>query len=173
MKYTSFKDIPQYSIARYATDVPLTYIANWVGRMNEDGLDMEMDPDFQRAHVWTEDKQIHYVQHLLRGGQSAKDIYWNHPGWMKGWKGTMVLVDGKQRLEAIRRFMEDEIAVFGSLFSEYDNPRGLTTIGLRFHVNDLPTRAEVLQWYLDMNTGGVVHTTDEIEKVRALLEEEK
>jgi hypothetical protein len=31
-----------------------------------------------------------------------------------------------------------------------------------FAVNDLPTRAAVLQWYLDLNTGGVVHTSHEI-----------
>lgn len=172
MKHTRFRDIPQYSVARYATDVPLTHIERWLERNNEE-MELDMDPDFQRAHVWTEDKQIHYLIHILRGGTSAKDIYWNHPGWFKDWKGTMVLVDGKQRLEAIRRFVNDEFEVFGSFFSEYEDPRGLTTVGLRFHVNDLPTRAEVLQWYLDMNTGGVVHTSEEIEKVRALLIEEK
>ena len=172
MKYTRFKDIPQYSRARYATDVPLTHIPDWISRNNRE-LELDMDPDFQRAHVWTEDKQIHYLKHILRGGTSARDIYWNHPGWMGNWKGTMVLVDGKQRLEAIRLFLNNEVKVYGSHFCDYEDPRGLTLLGVKMHVNDLQTRVEVLQWYLDMNDGGVVHTSEEIEKVRALLEEEK
>jgi hypothetical protein len=39
-------------------------------------------------------------------------------------------------------------------------------------VNELKTRREVLQWYLDLNAGGVVHTTKEIERVRELLAKE-
>lgn len=40
-------------------------------------------------------------------------------------------------------------------------------------MNDLDTQAEVLQWYLDINSGGVVHTEAELDKVRWLLEVEK
>jgi hypothetical protein len=40
-------------------------------------------------------------------------------------------------------------------------------------VNDLKTKAEVLQWYLDINSGGVVHTETELEKVKRLLTKEK
>jgi len=32
-------------------------------------LGLNLDPDFQRAHVWTEDKQIAFVEFCLRGGQ--------------------------------------------------------------------------------------------------------
>lgn len=31
----------------------------------------------------------------------------------------------------------------------------------------------VLQWYLDMNTGGTVHSEEEIARVRNLLEQEQ
>jgi hypothetical protein len=40
-------------------------------------------------------------------------------------------------------------------------------------MTDSKTRAEVLQWYLDLNTGGVVHTDEEIAKVERMLEAEK
>jgi hypothetical protein len=40
-------------------------------------------------------------------------------------------------------------------------------------VNDLKTREEVLQWYLDLNSGGVVHTEEELNRVREMLEKEK
>jgi len=44
---------------------------------------------------------------------------------------------------------------------------------MKLNVNNLKTKAEVLRWYLEMNTGGVVHTQDEVDKARALLEYEE
>ena len=38
-------------------------------------------------------------------------------------------------------------------------------------INNLPTRKQVLQWYLQMNKGNVAHTEEEINKVEKLLEE--
>jgi len=35
------------------------------------------------------------------------------------------------------------------------------------------TRAEVLTWYLQINAGGVVHSDEEIERVKELLKEEE
>jgi hypothetical protein len=89
----------------------------------------------------------------------------------------MVLVDGKQRLTAVRRFIADELLVFGGQrLSEFaDNAQFLRSLGsgLKFHVNHLPTRAAVLTWYLELNTGGTPHAEDEIARVRALLAQEQ
>lgn len=169
MKITKFQDIPQFiSGGSYSVNVGWTYIESWLANVPE----ADLDPDFQRGHVWTQDKQVKYVEFILRGGKSSRDIYWNHPGWMRDFKGEMVLVDGKQRLEAVRAFLRDEFEVFGSKYSEYtDRIRQISTDFI-FHVNDLRTRAEVLQWYLDLNSGGVVHTDDELNRVRELLAKE-
>ncbi len=85
----------------------------------------------------------------------------------------MVLVDGKQRLHAALRFMRNEIPAFGTLKDDYEDNLPLSSTSLYFNINSLKTKAEVLQWYLDLNTGGVVHTNDEIEKVKKMLEAEK
>jgi hypothetical protein len=85
----------------------------------------------------------------------------------------MVLVDGLQRLTALIRFLNNEIPIFGNYFKDFeDNPRDSLTM-IRFNINDLQTKAEVLQWYLDMNTGGTVHSDEEIQRVKELLEKEK
>lgn len=132
-----------------------------------------MDPDFQRGHVWTEVQQIRYVEFVLRGGESSREIHFNHPGWMNSYEGAMVLVDGKQRLESVRKFMRNELPIFdGHTLSDFDEKPSILRADFIIHVNDLPTRAEVLQWYLDLNDGGVVHSSEEIQKVRKLLEEE-
>lgn len=131
------------------------------------------ESEFQRTHVWTEEQQRRYVEHIMRGGHSGRDLLTNVPGWMGSSKpGKMVLVDGKQRLNAARLFMKNELSIFNGIYRKDIRGKRLSMTGPGFlwHVNNLKTEAEVLQWYLDINRGGTVHTDDEIAKVRALLE---
>lgn len=166
-----FKDIkPFTSWGNYQVDVPISYLQKTMDEYTQNyGLDM--DPDFQREHVWNGTQQIRYVEFLLRGGRTGRDILFNCPNFTVGKPGRMVLVDGKQRLEALRCFYANELVVFGGKLSEYtDKPSFMTT--LRFFVNDLPTRMDVLQWYVDLNAGGTVHTDEEINRVRVLIDRE-
>ncbi len=64
-----------------------------------------------------------------------------------------------------------EFKVFGSYFSEYEDRINITHAAMYLNVNDLKTEREVLQWYVDMNAGGTPHTSDEIEKVRKMIQE--
>ena len=78
------------------------------------------------------------------------------------------LVDGKQRLEATRKFMRDELRAFGQLRSEFAGRMRWHVTGLKWRVCALD-RAGVLRFYLSLNGGGTPHTTEELERVRALL----
>ena len=42
---------------------------------------LDLDPEYQRDHVWTEKQEIDFVQFCLKGGTSARQIYLNCPGW--------------------------------------------------------------------------------------------
>lgn len=170
-----FRDIPQFTEdANYSVHVSWVHLEKSLADMAGPQSQIDTDPDFQRAHVWTEEQQIRFVEFKLRGGKGSDEIRWNHPNWMTGdlTVGTLELVDGKQRLQAVRRFMGDEIPAFGHRLSEYEDEPHILRCRFVFMVNSLKTRAEVIQWYLDINTGGVVHTDDEISRVRALLEAE-
>lgn len=135
-----------------------------------EGTSLDLDPDFQRAHVWNESKRSRYVEFILRRGHSSRDIYFNCAKWPESVDGEpLVLVDGKQRLDAVRRFLHDEVLAFGRRYSEFSGKLNMLVAYFDFHINSLETRAEVLQWYLDLNTGGVCHTPKEIAKVQALL----
>lgn len=166
-----FRDIPQFTRqGSYQVDVHINYFKSSIDRyIEEEGL--ILNPDFQRGHVWTEQQQINYVEYLLRGGKSGNIVYLNNPSWhitQEGWN-EFVCVDGLQRLTAIYRFVSDEIKVFDTLYSQFeDNPRMINGT-IKININDLKTRKEVLQWYLEMNSGGTVHTDDELNKVRDLL----
>jgi hypothetical protein len=174
----NYKDIPSFTPdGNYRVDVPWDYLKESMLRYQETASDgtgaLDLNPDFQRGHVWDRDKQIAFIEFMLRGGKSARTIYLNHPNWMKDFKGDFVLVDGKQRLTAAIGFMDNQIPVFGGHFFKDIEGRLSSSVSFSICINNLQTRAEVLQWYLDLNTGGVVHTTDEIEKVKNFLKDEK
>lgn len=168
-----FRDIPQFTrTPTYYVNQSWRYIGEWIETHLSEGLNL--DPDFQRAHVWTEQQQIRYVEFRLKGGASGKDLYFNHPNWMNSFEdeGNFVLVDGKQRLNAVMRFMNNEIPAFGTLYKDFEDRLSHGAADFVVHINDLKTRAEVLQWYIDLNAGGVAHTDEEIEKVQNLLDAE-
>ncbi len=115
------------------------------------------------------------MEYMLRGGQSGLDLYMNCPMWAHGRMDIhspgswFVLVDGKQRLDAALGFLNNEFSVFGSYYHEFeDHPRCMVA-NFRWHVNDLQTREECLQWYLDLNRGGTVHSQEELDRVRDLI----
>ncbi len=165
-----FKDIPQYTRdGNYRINVPWDYLEESIKSYQERDPALDLDPDFQRGHVWKESQQKAFVQHILSGGVGSKEIRFNCAGWMKDFRGPFVIVDGKQRLEAARKFLRNELRVFGYYFKEFTGKFRTIRTDFLFNINDLRTREEVLQWYLDINTGGVVHTPEEIWKVRDLL----
>lgn len=104
-------------------------------------------------------------------------IYFNCPSWhypvKDGAYNDYVCVDGLQRLTAICRFVNNEIKVFGSYFKEYEDPKILISHTIKININDLQTEKEVLQWYIDMNSCGTQHSSEEIERVKRMMEEIK
>jgi hypothetical protein len=170
-----FRDIPSFTrSANYSVDVQWRHLDSQLAGFAEDAkvfeATFELDPDFQRGHVWDQEKQIRFVEFVLRGGAGSRDIHFNCPGWQAQTpKGSrFVLVDGKQRIEAVCAFMRGDFPVFGSKYSEFTDMLPIYA-RFKFHVNNLPDDAAVLQWYLDLNDGGVVHSSDELARVRTML----
>ena len=167
-----FRDIKPYTRdGSYQTHVPLTHLERTLSDYQESNS-LDMDSDFQRPHVWGPDRQIAFVEHILRGGKGSELIRFNSPGWGRNFSNPMVVVDGKQRLTACLRFMRNEIPAFGHHHQNFQD-RIPMTINLRFMVNDLKTKSEVLRWYLEINEGGVAHTDEELDKVREILHYEE
>ena len=169
-----FQDIPRFvEDSNYCVHLTWSYLESQLQSWTEEGLNL--DPDFQRAHVWNEVQQSAYVEYILQGGPSGKDIYFNSPRWPDVLKSgeEFVLVDGKQRVNAVLRFLHNEIQAFGYTFKQYtDRIHGSLQACFVVHVNGLQTRAEVLRWYLLFNSGGTPHTPEEIARVRDLLAKE-
>lgn len=168
-----FKDIKQFTQkANYKTNVNWAdlkaVLDRWTTEYKTARLDM--NPEFQRGYVWTEEQKIAYVEFKLRGGEGSDVIYFNCKGWMSNFSGPFVLVDGKQRLSAVLDFLDNKFPVFGDYYYKDFEGRIPSDIWFEFRVNNLTSMKEVLNWYIEMNTGGTVHTDAEINKVRQMIE---
>lgn len=134
---------------------------------------LQMNPDFQRGHVWNEEQQIAYVEFLLKGGKSGRDFYFN---WNKE-TDDYVCVDGLQRTTALERFVNGEIKVFNQYFEEFGftgreaGVNALPEYRLNIYTNNLNSEKEILEWYVDMNSGGTPHSDEEINKVKRMISE--
>lgn len=173
MKITKFKDIPQFtSDGSYHANYTIVSMVKFIeDEVNDSGL--QLNPKFQRGHVWTEDQQIAWLEYHLRGGKSGNTIYLNDPFWYctskRNGYSDYVCVDGLQRITAAQRFIHNEIKVFGSYYEEYEDKIRILSNTMIVNVNDLKTEKEVLQWYIDMNAGGTPHTNEEIDRVREMI----
>ena len=167
-------EIPQLTSCRNSgADWPLfRYFCDYIDSEVAEGL--TLNPDFQRGHVWTEEQQTAYIEYLLMGGTSGRTIYLNAknieaPSFEAQ---DYVCVDGLQRITAIQRFYHDEIPAYGHRYSEFEGTLNSAKFTMRIVTNDLQSREEVLQWYLELNSTGTPHSKEELDRVKDLLNRE-
>ncbi len=86
---------------------------------------------------------------------------------------TLTESQAKQRLEAVRAFLRDEVEVFGTKYSEFEDKLRGTVARFNFRVCSLSSREEILELYLNINAGGTPHTQEELRRVQELLKQEK
>lgn len=147
-----------------------------------DNEGLELNPDFQRGHVWTEEQQIAFCESLVRCvlGEVGRTITFNAASWATYNRKSdsdldkIVCIDGLQRLTAVQRFYRKEFKIFKEEFeggvywdffknTRYD-PNALGQ-GLIFNVFDMQYKKDVLDYYLAFNSGGTPHSKEEIYRV--------
>ena len=62
-----FSEIEKFPLSTYSVHVSWDYLEDWIGRDRGD-LYLDMNPEYQRDHVWTEEQQIAYIEYKLKGG---------------------------------------------------------------------------------------------------------
>lgn len=170
------KDIPKMiPTGNYNVRTRVKKLADTIDKFVEE-YNLDLNPDFQRGHVWSNEQRVRYIEFILQEGKS-NPIYFNHPNWMGSFEGDMVIVDGKQRLTSLLMFLNNEIPVFKELDEEnigfYAKEIANILVDIEIVVNNLKTREQVLEWYLQINKGNVAHTEEEIQRVERMLEKEK
>lgn len=154
------------SIGQYQISVHFNYIETTILDFEEkDGL--QLNPDFQRGHVWTKEQQVSFIEFIINNPTKRQILYFNISDWGNE---DMVLVDGLQRLTALRLFLSDRLEVYGKKFTEFEDHKIFNgKYFIEFNVNNLQTRKEVLKWYIEINKGGTPHTDEELDRVSSML----
>ncbi len=162
-----FSDIKLFPFAAYRVNIPWIGLIGWLEDNNSGIQKLELDPPYQRGYVWSEFQKTAYVEYQLRGGFSGKDVFWNCPTWMHFTSGKasniIELVDGKQRIQAVLDFLNNKVKAFGIYYAEFEDKLPFVTYDFKFHINNLQTPIEVVEWYIGFNTGGSVHTEKDLQ----------
>lgn len=147
-------------------------------------------PEFQRGNIWTEQQQIAFVENLIRGCQLNNVIYLNdlfmaNPNVIQNaderLKNKVIVVDGLQRLTAIFAFIDGKIKLFDNQVSyqdilQYEDKSFMRNIFNKslivLKIINIANYAELLEFYINFNSGGTVHDTKEIERIKKMLSDE-
>ena len=170
--YKTIEDIQKYIESHYRVNVGYCYLIETLEQYKTE-YNADLNPDFQRGHVWTKKQQIKYIEYKLQNGPDANLIQFNCVGWMNDFRGPFQLIDGLQRITAVKLFIQDKLKVFGNYCSEFpDHKAMLRRLNFIFTINNLETRKDVLTWYIQINAGGTPHSRKEIARVQQLLDNE-
>ncbi len=165
---------------RYSAHSAMRGFVERVQKWSEDyGGPLDMNPDFQRGHVWTEEQQKHFILNMLRGAipESGFVIQFNCPNWENfDYRGELPsgfqCIDGLQRVTAVSRFLNDELEVGGLVASDLNGSSySLARSSHRFimQIYAFESKADLLEHYLSINTGGTPHSEAEIRRVQNML----
>jgi hypothetical protein len=171
LKFEHIKKFPQ---CHYHINIPITNLKRGLEDLEgERGL--ILNPTFQRGHVWTIKQKVDYIVYLLMGGVSGRDIYFNNPSWFTSWHLPTVCVDGLQRITAILEFLDNKFPIefkdtYGNILKGYyrDSEDDISiTNHLNVHMGNLEKESDVVEWYINFNSGGTPHRQEEIDRVKA------
>jgi hypothetical protein len=178
----SFREVPKFPTAHYQINVAWGDLEWHLARHTAPDYGLDLDPPWQRAHVWTPEQRVRYIEHVLKGGEVGRNVTivcreWGLTYPVPGY----ALLDGKQRIETVRAFLRGEVRVFpdaarpeGYAIQDFKGAaRGLSfEYDFLWRVVICKTPADVIALYLAINAGGTPHTAEELERVRQMHAEE-
>lgn len=167
--------------AKWQADFRWDRLEDSIASMGNDYGGLELNPDFQRGHVWTPAQQVHFIENCLRGVVASNGflIQFNSPSWNDDSSESdlppgLQCVDGLQRYTAVTEFVKGNVRPFGFTAQELSRTQfSPIRIHMKVAIHDFTSRADLLDHYLSINAGGTPHSAEEIARVRDLLEQAK
>lgn len=133
------------------------------------------NPDYQRGYVWTlEDKQ-RLIASVMAERNIGSFLFVKYD--YEAYKGKLVVLDGKQRLNALVEFYTGRYMYEGKFYhqlSRIDRARFESHRVAYAHLDgQRMSRAKLLEMFLEMNEAGVPQSEEHLNMVRELLAKEK
>lgn len=141
-------------------------------RRNEDVF---IIPEYQRDLVWSLENKQNLIFSIMNGSPIGEFIFVRETvDTKKEYYHRWIIVDGQQRLNALKEFVNNDFAdKDGRYYVEYSY-REMVYFFEEFsafkavYIQDLPEK-EQIEIYLSKNVGGVAHTEAELQKAKDLL----
>lgn len=130
-------------------------------------------PVYQRDYVWTLADKQRLIGSLFARNDIGKFVFLEHehPEYQ------LEVVDGKQRLSAIREYYEGRFPYEGYTWHQlsWEDKRALLDPMVQIALLDAKhvSQADILWLFLSLNEGGVPQTPEHVAKVRALYDKVK
>lgn len=173
--------IPLFTPSNYIVDFDFNRLEAQFKSYADDYGGFEYNPDFQRGHVWTQQQQIKYIESFISNilSDQQRTITLNCPDFDDRGKPVetdlkgMCIIDGLQRVTASIAFLNNEFKVFGKYSYDdlLDSKYSLKRRNFKIQIYSYRTKAELLNHYLLFNSGGVVHSESELDRVRKMLQD--
>lgn len=143
-----------------------------LNRIYAGSMGVDFDPPYQRGIAWTLEQKRMLIQSIFNKVDIGKFTFnksRNKP-FLSPW---FEIVDGKQRLMALRDFYEDRFDYEGVRFSELCPADRYAFESHNVSIGDLDnaTEEQVLRLFVKLNTCGTPMDPSHIEKVRKMIPE--
>lgn len=125
-------------------------------KLNIQENEINYDAWYQREYVWTEKEQVEFIQNLIMGLPVGEISVVLDTTYTEGVKYIEV-VDGKQRLITLKKYFNDEVVVWGQVYSELSpaDKRFLGNMILPYTDLSAQSEKEKLEYFYRINFSGV------------------
>lgn len=165
-------EIPETIINNTDMNVRFAYrmLSELMNRVYNFGVNF--DPDYQRDYVWELEDKVQLIESVYNNVDIGKFalIQYDTRTWVRTGLGYEI-VDGKQRLLALKEFYEDRFAWRGKKFSDLtsrEQNHFMNYPVIFAEVKDM-TREQVLRYFIMLNTSGKIMDENHLDRVREEL----
>lgn len=160
-KKVVFETISNYLISLSNEDLESIAIKlKWLS-MNEM---LNTSPSYQRELVWDLKRKQEYILFRLQGGEDILTFNMSN-----NLHEPFEVVDGQQRLNAIIEFYEGKFSINYNGQKLYINDILWPNIPIMYRRTNFTNRGKLIQYYIDLNTGGVIHSANDIDVAKSEL----
>jgi hypothetical protein len=164
LKQTTLKKVDEHELRFYNSGID-----SLLSMIYHSGVDF--DVEYQREHVWELNDKIVLIDSIFNNIDIGRFVFVCRN---LGFEGKLYeIIDGKQRLTAIKDFFEDRFKYNEFYFSEISNKdkNKFENHPITYGYLDNPTKKAVLETFIKLNTCGKPMDVKHIDNVKKMLKD--
>ena len=136
---------------------------------------VDMDPEYQRGYVWDDSDREYLIDSIFQNVDIGKFVFVHLD--TREWMGrglSYEILDGKQRLTALKMFYENRFAYKGKYFNDLSpmDRRAFMEHNISYADVHSASKKEIYQYFLKLNRGGRQMDKEHLKYVETLCEKE-